>query len=179
MSLNIKDALRIEEYMPPSRINTNRKPLFIYVFKCKTCKNEARSYKHYLNKHSGLCYFCNAKKLLPKALEKRRKRDKEALYNRLVDSSNIRNKNNKIISYEEFLEFTKINKCHYCNKNVIWTSKSTYNLDRKNNDLGYFKDNLVVCCGPCNKTKGDRFTYEEFLQLSPILKDIQNKRNLY
>ena len=35
-----------------------------------------------------------------------------------------------------------------------------YNLDRKDNSIGYSKNNCVVCCSTCNYIKGDKFTYE-------------------
>lgn len=176
MALKKEDAIRIEEYMPPSRQNTGRKPLPIYIFKCKTCDNDARSSGPYLKRHSGLCGSCNARVLLPKALAKRRIRPKEALYNRLKDSAKIRNHQAKILSYEEFLEFTEINTCHYCNNKVLWNKACTYNLDRKDNNKDYEKENLVVCCGDCNYTKGNRFTYEEFMLISPVLKQINLNR---
>jgi hypothetical protein len=46
-------------------------------------------------------------------------------------------------------------------------------LDRKDNSIGHLKGNLVVCCGNCNKTRRDAFSYEEFLLLAPILKQIR------
>ncbi len=35
---------------------------------------------------------------------------------------------------------------------------------------------FVLCCWECNRLKSDRFTYEEFLRLSPILKEIIQDR---
>ena len=49
---------------------------------------------------------------------------------------------------------------------------------RKDNDIGYVKNNLVVCCWECNRLKSDRFTYKEFIKLSPILKEIMQNRNI-
>ncbi len=64
------------------------------------------------------------------------------------------------LTYEEFLEFTKIDKCYYCNSNIIWRphhikgkGNGGYHLDRKDNNLGYTKENCVVCCFVCNKMK--------------------------
>jgi hypothetical protein len=78
------------------------------------------------------------------------------------------------LTYKQFLQFTEVNSCHYCSKPVDWKphGDTGYNLDRKNNSLGYSVENCVVCCGDCNKLKGDRFTYEEMLLLSPALKEI-------
>ena len=103
-------------------------------------------------------------------VERVSKRPFESLYNRLV-----RRNKNVTLSYEAFCTFTEHKNCHYCKTSIRWRV-SGYNLDRKNNNLGYSLDNCVVCCGDCNRTKGDRYTYEEFMLLSPILRRIQKQR---
>ena len=89
------------------------------------------------------------------------------------------------LTFEEFLEIIKERNCHYCGEDLnyeeysrVWgkTNSRAHQLDRKNNDLGYTKDNVVTCCWECNRLKSDRFTYEEFIQFSPILKKIQSER---
>lgn len=58
-------------------------------------------------------------------------------------------------------EFEKLTKqdCHYCGikPGHVITGKSTpyvYNgIDRVDNSRGYNSDNVVSCCGPCNKMK--------------------------
>jgi hypothetical protein len=77
-----------------------------------------------------------------------------------------------------FLEFTNIKNCHYCNGDINWSEyqsinfqkSQAYNLDRKDNNLGYTKDNCVVCCGRCNLSKGDRFTYDNWKQIGEVIK---------
>jgi hypothetical protein len=99
----------------------------------------------------------------------------EALYNVFIG----RNEHRTSFTYENFLEFTKINTCHYCGEVILWKeykTKGAYNLDRKDNELGYTKANCAVCCGACNRAKGDMFTYEEFMLLSPALKTIRQQR---
>jgi hypothetical protein len=54
--------------------------------------------------------------------------------------------------------------------------KYTASLDRINSDIGYLKDNLVTCCWDCNRLKSDKYTYEEFIQFSPILNKIRRDR---
>jgi hypothetical protein len=73
------------------------------------------------------------------------------------------------LTFEEFLEFVSIPTCHYCDDALVWTQHfhggRCYvgaNLDRKDNDGVYEKSNVVVCCDPCNRSKGNRFAYEEF-----------------
>jgi hypothetical protein len=107
------------------------------------------------------------------ALNARRIRPYEILYNALIRCSNIR-KIEKAISYEEFLSFTKIDKCHYCLSPIIWKkhSSNTYNLDRKDNNVGYISGNLVVCCYKCNKGKREIFTYEEWYGMTKYFRDL-------
>jgi len=77
------------------------------------------------------------------------------------------------LTYEDYLEFTKQSQCHYCEENIIWRphgdQKSGYKLDRKDNNLGYTKNNCVVCCPRCNWAKSDHFTYDEWLQIGRLI----------
>lgn len=103
------------------------------------------------------------------------KRPFEWTYNRLLKSS--RQKHQVDLTYEEFLEFTKISECHYCDATIEWAPHATrqrngcfYYLDRKDNALGYTKANCVVCCTRCNWSKSDRFTYEQWLLIGEIIR---------
>jgi hypothetical protein len=64
------------------------------------------------------------------------------------------------LTYEEFLEFTTVLSCYYCGDTIQWTrfnaqaGNQRYNLDRRDNELPYSKDNCVVCCPTCNWMKG-------------------------
>jgi hypothetical protein len=108
-----------------------------------------------------------------------KKRPYEAIYNRLVWSASKRGL--KVLSYEDFLPFTKITECNYCGSPITWTKhfviaktrQSGYNLDRKNTNIGYEKQNLVVCCKSCNWTKGNRFTYEQFVQIGRVIRSFR------
>ena len=87
------------------------------------------------------------------------------------------------LTYEDFVQLTKTKKCVYCGVLIRWDEwtfnnrpKGGYNLDRKDNNKGYHKDNVVVCCGLCNWTKGDRFTYEEFLLIAKVIRRIRKMR---
>ena len=84
------------------------------------------------------------------------------------------------LTYEEFLLFVHEPSCHYCGATVAFVHRNInglrairYNLDRKNNVLGYCKDNLAVCCKRCNYAKGNRFTYEEFIQIGNVIRSFQ------
>jgi hypothetical protein len=94
----------------------------------------------------------------------------EALHNVLISRSAQR-PIEVLLSYEDFLRFTKIKKCHYCSADITWDERGQrYNLDRKDNALGYSKENCVVCCLECNYIKGARFTYEQMLQIGALIK---------
>lgn len=48
-----------------------------------------------------------------------------------------------------------------------------YYLDRKNNDRGYEKGNLVVCCTRCNRGKSDQFSYEEWVEIGKTIRQLR------
>lgn len=87
-----------------------------------------------------------------------RLRPYESLYNWLVEHTARYGKYCEL-SYPQFLEFTKIKNCHYCGLKVKWAkfnisvNGNSYNLDRKDNKVGYTKSNCVVCCSTCNSMK--------------------------
>ncbi len=144
---------------------------YVYLCRCE-CGTEKEVIAGHLM--SGRTQSCGCLRI-----EAVSKRPFESLYNRLVTHNTGVSVN---LSYEEYLEFTKITICHYCQDAVEWQSsgrKSTaYKIDRKDNTLGYSKENCVVCCGSCNRTKGDRFTYEEFMLLVPMLRQIREARKV-
>ncbi len=119
-----------------------------------------------------------------------RKRPYEHLYNNIKRKMKHRNhKTDFSLTYEEFLEFTQINKCHYCNDDIVWSKYKTeigngnqkvgYNLDRKENASGYTKNNCVVCCPTCNWVKSDKISYQTMLKIGKILEEerITNRCN--
>lgn len=130
-----------------------------YIFDCSTCDGEISTSVGYMLKHSGKCRSCS-----------QRKRPFQAAFNNLV------NNRHKItvpvtLTYEQFFELTKFPDCHYCGTALNRNAKKdtahyrSYLLDRKDNSVGYTFDNCVPCCWPCNQTKGNRYTYEEFLAI--------------
>lgn len=64
------------------------------------------------------------------------------------------------LNKEEFKELTKQN-CYYCNieprqvlKKIKYKGNYIYNgIDRVDNNKGYILDNVIPCCGMCNKAK--------------------------
>ena len=108
-------------------------------------------------------------------------------YNVLLNRAKHKNDGGKTdITYEKYLEFT--NKvCTYCGDKINWQPHITYKqkrlanyahwLDRKDNTKGYYLDNVVVCCGLCNYTKGRLYTHDEMLILGKSIKIIKDNRN--
>lgn len=90
-------------------------------------------------------------------------------------------KRDNTISFKEFLKFTQINRCHYCNSTINWSKHHPdcrrhleshgYHLDRKNNDEDYSVENCVVCCNRCNFSKSDRFSYNEWYGMTQYLRN--------
>ena len=81
------------------------------------------------------------------------------------------------LTYEEYLDFTKEVECHYCGSPIQWNAHNLiahkncgHHLDRKDNTLGYSKENCVVCCPRCNRAKSNHFTYEEWVQIGALIK---------
>lgn len=134
-----------------------------YYFNCLKCGRIIKSKPYYLSKHSGKCSSCS-----------HQKRPYEHVYKRFCSTSKNENHSNHI-SYDQFLNYTKINNCHYCLAKIPWMEYAYYNgsytrsgyfLDRKDNNLGYNSDNCVVCCTKCNISKGNKYSYKEWFGMT-------------
>jgi hypothetical protein len=151
--------------------------------KCEQCGKEFR--RRIYGKRSDP-RFCSRRCCLlsergsEKFSASKRKRPFEALYNHLVYHARRRGKEMRL-SYEDFLPFTEVRECHYCGDEISWTKYGLsrngrkYNLDQKNPDLGYAKENLVVACLRCNTTKSNKFGYDEFLAIGRAIKEYRDQ----
>jgi hypothetical protein len=108
----------------------------------------------------------------------KRLRPYESLYNWLKAHNKNRNVQ-CLLTYEQFVVFTRATQCGYCGDPITWTEFNlqrngmAYNLDRKDPKQGYVEGNCHVCCSSCNQMKSN-VDYEVFL------KRIQKiYRNLY
>jgi len=83
------------------------------------------------------------------------------------------------LSYKEFKKIV-INKCYYCGSYPSATGRSNKikgdfqvlinGIDRKNNNIGYIKENCVPCCKICNGAKRN-LTYNKWIKwLDQIVK---------
>ena len=139
-----------------------------FIFECNhpTCSKQIRIRRDYLKIFSG---FCKS--------HVQKKRPFESIYNGLKnDHRNIK----ILLTFEEYLEFTKIKKCHYCKDFINWKSygvengvykSRAYFLDRKNFSGPYSKENCVICCTKCNRARGNRYSYEEWFGMTKYLRD--------
>lgn len=62
------------------------------------------------------------------------------------------------ISFEEY-KLILNDGCFYCKKDL--STECGSGLDRKDNNLGYVLNNVLPCCGDCNKIKSNVLTVEE------------------
>ena len=147
----------------------------VFTFECIKCGEDIKAQSGQLEKHSGMCRRCSQRGL-PYA----------HIFNELLHVTKRSGKHKVDLSYEDFLDLIKEPICHYCSKDLVFHPYSrdedggfnnrAYQLDRKDNNIGYIKSNLVPCCWNCNRIKSDIYSYDEFIQLSPILKEIHKNR---
>lgn len=167
--LNKENAIRMEKQPRKSG-----GPRTIFVFQCDHagCRKEIKVRTgNDLLVSSGKC-----------GAHSHVKRPFESIYNSL---KNDWRKTPVELSYEDFLDFTKHNACHYCTANIPWVEFGTvdgefisrsYFLDRKDNEGSYSVQNCVVCCTRCNRAKGNRYSYEEWYGMTTYFRD-KNERH--
>lgn len=161
-----------EKAIRKEKIYKGKNKYYNFIFECSECGKELNVQSSSLKTHSGKCRRCSQIGVPYKFIYNELKLHKK--FSAIVE-----------ITFEEFLEVIKDRKCHYCDDDVEYhkhtrnwgvMNSRAHHLDRKNNNLGYTKENVVTCCWECNRLKSDRFTYEEFIRFSPILKKITNER---
>ena len=76
------------------------------------------------------------------------------------------------IKVNEFIEWIgkQESSCYYCKAEMAMGSGQKkmdgYSIDRKDNNLGYSLDNIVLSCNRCNMAKGSWFTEEQMLEIA-------------
>lgn len=160
-----QDIIRVENVKCKTQVQQ------VWVLPCSECGSEIRVWSGARRTATGKCRICV-----------NRKYPFRHLYTVLKLNAKYRNIPCDL-TFLEFLEFTQVTSCFYCFNSIKWNEYSEggkqslpYNLDRIDNLNGYTIDNCVVCCGTCNLTRGDRFSFEEFKLFSPILKKIMKTR---
>jgi hypothetical protein len=92
--------------------------------------------------------------------------------------ANLKNKAGKrnievTLTLDEYGYFARhYDKCHYCHANLKWLETGNgcrsrqHNLDRMVNTIGYVFTNCVPCCARCNRGKSDKYTYQEWMNMT-------------
>jgi 5-methylcytosine-specific restriction endonuclease McrA len=138
------------------------------------CGRKFKCLSQALYHRSKRCRMCGHKGPRPY----RRKRPFESNYNSLVQRARYP----VLITYEQFVEFTKTKECHYCGEDIFWPEYrikgqggTATNLDRKDNSKPYELENIVIACRRCNYSKNDHFTYEEWMQIGKLIRSWRTK----
>ena len=153
----------VVKQVPSPYTKSPSKPAY-WKCKCK-CGNIAIIPSHNLRAKKTLS--CGCRTQLPEF---------KSLFNKLLWLSKQR-EIDCTLSFPEFKSFTKIGICHYCYSPIEWTSRGkswTYHLDRKDNSIGYTKDNCVVCCNRCNWGKSSHYNYKEWYEMNQCFRKKQN-----
>jgi hypothetical protein len=141
---------------------------FIHHFNCLKCQIDISTQHGYHKKHTGLCASCSQKK-----------QPFQSAYTQML-GAHRRKGWVDVMSYDEFIAFCTMTDCHYCDTEIRRSTKRGelgyrgYFLDRKNNDKGYLYSNCVPCCWECNQAKGNRYTYQEFIAISDLIKQMRS-----
>ena len=162
--LDKENAIEIEKKM-----RKKYGPRYTYIFICKhtKCNLKIKVRSDALKTSKGLC-----------KMHTQQKKPFESIYNSLF---NDHRKIEVKLTYSEFVEFTKNNLCVYCHtyikRDFYGTVKGCYKsrayyLDRKDHSKGYSKENCVTCCTRCNRARGNRFTYKEWLGMTSYLRNL-------
>jgi hypothetical protein len=169
-TFNKEDAKHIEV-----RRTKNGSSYKVYTFECKQCGVDINIQSNRVKNGTGLCIRCGQKG-----------RPYEHILNELTKTCKSRGKHTVEITYKEFLNTIVGKDCHYCGKRLIfnphtrdsegnYTSRA-HQMDRKDNLLGYTKNNVVPCCWECNRLKSDIYSYEEFMKIAVALREVQTDR---
>lgn len=154
----------IKKIDTPEYIN-NKKAHIYWLCKCN-CGNEKIVHGGNLKNNQVISCGCYQKEMssLPYG---------ESNLNRLFKNYEHHAKNRNLsfeLTRDEFSKLTK-QKCSYCGKPPLQEKKGTrtngvyiYNgIDRIDSSIGYIKNNVVSCCGQCNKAKLN-YSEKDFLE---------------
>lgn len=125
---------------------------------CKKLKSIDNFYKSSLQKSDFICKKCS----VSVGRENRKKRFKNnEIHERYLYAKNSAKTTGKpfLLTENEYKDILSKN-CFYCKKSI---SELGIGLDRINNDksIGYTLNNVLPCCGFCNRIRGHLLTVEE------------------
>lgn len=111
-------------------------------------KRQQKDIKHYANNKEKQCAEGRAYNRTPKG--------KFAMAKRIAKRRDI----DWNLTPEQYVKLTAP-KCFYCSYRLGKPTEAGVGLDRKDNDYGYSENNVLSCCGTCNKLRGNWLTVEE------------------
>ncbi len=172
----------------------------IWMKHCPTCNQDKpiiEFYKASNGKARGLCKECHNKSVVGwqktsgkdsrlRSLKKYarsegfkdksriRRKTPSARFDQLLRASKNRNLPSNI-TLEVYLKLTENNQCIYCMGPL---PLSGIGLDRIDNLKGYLLDNVLPCCGECNRIRSDVYTIEEMKTIiGPAVRRLRELRN--
>jgi hypothetical protein len=153
------------------------------IRQCCTCKKKKPLSEFVINRtkrkngkpffpgsRSYQCILCN-RKYCSAYYRRPGRRQKQAAYGKKYAARlDVRYKNARYdakrrnipfeISYDDYIEAINGSVCFYCKQPLSMYGSA---LDRINNNKGYIKENIVPCCGSCNRIRCDKLTSEEMV----------------
>lgn len=138
-------------------------------------------------KNNRQCRACGVKcstawkKANPGAARRIAKRAKQSPLGRFHQSKAEakRRKKEWFLTFEQW-DSIRVLPCHYCRRGIDDTDSTLGSwCDRIDNRSGYAYHNVVPCCGECNATRGDRYTFEEMLNfIGPAIRAAHEARRV-
>jgi len=144
-------------------------------FGCKEDKPEDEFYKSSILKQDYRCKKCSVKRGNEDRLRRFTENPSHEKY--LYAKSSCRlNKKPFMLTEEEYSEISS-KPCFYCDLPV---TSYGIGLDRIDNDksIGYTVDNVLPCCGDCNRLRGDRLTVEETVAAVKAVLELRKSKNM-
>jgi hypothetical protein len=149
-----------------------------YIFTCTKCKipkknkefysNKTNKSKRKFNSHCKECYKLRDRTHNNSFISHQKMRNERPLASLYYSSRSNTKRSGKdfniTIEYLNELLLIQENKCYYTGRplNMILGNPDSVSIDRKNPELGYIKENIVLCQWKVNRMKNDA-TIEELL----------------
>ena len=122
------------------------------------------------NKKRSNAYANNWRKKNPHKVRERLRRwtqTPKGIYHALKQHSRVKNRPFDLQQLEFIIwHNSQEKKCYYCSKPQ---GKKRLSIDRKNNNLFYSLDNIVLACDECNSVKGNVLTEQEMLIVGKLI----------
>lgn len=140
-------------------------PIKKFQHSCEKC-SKVRWIK---DQRTKICVTCHRRNVANQAAVVVNKlKPRESAYRAL-----LKGKRSVSITYEQFLAYSRVETCFYCESKINWKTINS-NLDRRDNSKNYTVGNVVVCCTKCNKTRMNNFSVDEFKGVVKLIKTMRN-----